>query len=137
MAKTHKILKNEVTEKNIRYGLTFKPTSNVVDDSYLSDNLCLFCNGTEKNYKPGPDIQFICATCLQLFLHADAEDLKRAYKKALDMGYLRKIMAIETFLPREEKHGKRPSKSVKRNFNRERATRSFRDKKRFPQPVEA
>ena len=98
---------------------------------------CLFCDRTEKNYKPGPDFEFVCATCVQLFLLADKEDLKRAYKKAVDLGYPRKSRAIETFLPRKEKHGKRPDKSVKRNFNRERITRSVRNQKRFLKPVEA
>jgi hypothetical protein len=128
---------NEITEKNIRYGLTFRPVSKVVDDSHLPDDRCLFCNGFGKNYKPGPDIEFICGSCVQLFLRADKEDLKRAYKKAIDLGYLRKARAIEIFLPGEEKHGKRPSKSVKRNFNRARVTRSIRNKKRFPQSVQA
>ena len=98
---------------------------------------CLFCDRTEKNYKPGPDVEFICGTCVQLLLHADKEDLKRAYYKAINKEHLRKAKATEIFLPRKEKHGERPDKSVKRNFNRERATRSIRDKKRFPQPVEA
>jgi len=98
---------------------------------------CFFCNGTGKNYRLGPDVEFICGTCVQLFLQADKEDLKRSYAKALNEGYLRKARAIETFLPRKEKHGKRPDKSVKRNFNRERVTRSVRNQKRFSQPVEA
>jgi hypothetical protein len=98
---------------------------------------CLFCNKTEKNYKPGPDVEFICGSCVQLLLRADADDLKKAHKKALDLGYSGKAKAIETFLPRKEQHGKRPSKSVKRNFNRKRTARPTRNKKRFPQSVEA
>jgi len=126
--------KEQLTEKNVRYGFTLKPPSDAPDDSHLPDALCLFCNKPEKSYN---DVGFLCGTCVQLLLHADKEDLKRAYKKALDYGYLRKARAIETFLPRKEKHGKRPDKSVKRDFNRARITRPIRDKKRLPSQIEA
>ena len=86
---------------------------------------CLFCNGTEKNYKPGPDVEFICGTCVQLLLRADKEDLKRAYKKALDLGYSRKARAIETFLT-EEKTIDRKTKKSKRDMERERPLRTVR-----------
>jgi hypothetical protein len=84
---------------------------------------CLFC--TEKNYKPGSDTEFICGTCVQLLLRADPEDLKRAYAKALKLGYLRKSKAIETFLA-EEKTIDRKAKKSERDMERERPMRKTR-----------
>jgi hypothetical protein len=105
--------------------------------SITSYEYCLFCKDPEKNYKPAPGIEFICSRCVLLLADAGQDDLKQAYAKALDKGYLRKASAIESFLRREEKHGKRPRKSIKRNFNRERASRSIRNQKRFSEPIEA
>ena len=82
---------------------------------------CLFCNGTEKNYKPGPDVEFVCGTCVQLFLHADKEDLKRAYAKALEKGCLRKVKAIESFLIPEGNNEQRKPESKKRGRYTDRA----------------
>ena len=99
--------------------------------------VCLFCNEPEKNYKPGPDVDFICGSCVVLLADADQADLKTAYQKALNEGYQRKVSALESFIIPEGKHGKRPDKSVKRNINRARTTRSIRNQKRLSQPVEA
>jgi hypothetical protein len=92
---------------------------------------CLFCNGIEKNYKPGPDVEFICGTCVQLFLQADKDDLKRAYKKALDLGYLRKAKAIETFLTPGGINEQRKPESKKRGrySNRAGIIKSVRNQK--------
>ena len=98
---------------------------------------CLFCNGTEKNYKPNPHMDFTCGTCVQLLLRADQADIKKAYKKALDEGYLRKVSALESFIIPEEKNAKRPTKSIERNLDRERTARPIRNKERLPEPVEA
>ena len=98
---------------------------------------CLFCNLSEPNYKPDPQVEFICGECVILLADADQADLKRAYQKALDKGYHRKVSALESFIIPEEKHAKRPDKSVKRNLNRKRATRFIRNKKRLSQQVEA
>jgi len=100
-------------------------------------NVCLFCNKPEKNYKPGKDIDFICSSCVLILANAEQEDLKKGYQKALNEGYLRKASALESFIIPEEKYGKRSTKSVKRNINRERAARSIRNQKRLSQPVEA
>lgn len=126
----------EITEKNIRYGLTFESKSKVTVEACLLGETCLFCNKPEKSYRPGPDIEFICGTCVQSLLHADQEDLKRAYKKALDKGCLRNASALKTFLMPEDIDGKRPTKkrlkrkgtgkSTGRCFNRKRVTRSIR-----------
>jgi hypothetical protein len=127
---------NEITEKNIKYGLTFRESGAETSSDCLSGEVCLLCNGTEKNYKPGPDVNFICGTCIQLLLRAGQEDLKRAYEKALAKGYPRKASAIETFLKPEDMDGKRPgkkrperkspSKSIGRSSNRKRVTRLIR-----------
>jgi len=98
---------------------------------------CLLCNKPGSNYTPGLDIDFICSGCVILLADTDREDLKRAYHKAKNEGYLSKLSALESFIIPEGKHGKRPDKSVKRNFNRERTSRSIRNQKRLSQPVEA
>ena len=98
---------------------------------------CLFCNETEKNYKPDPHIDFTCGTCVQLLLRADQADIKKAHKKALDQGYLRKVSALESFIIPEDINAKRPTKSIKRDFNRERTAQPIRVKKRLSQPFEA
>ena len=101
------------------------------------EEVCLFCNRPENGYKPGPDIEFICGSCVILLADAGQDDLKRAYQKALDEGYHRKLSALESFIIPEVKHGKRPDKSVERNINRKRATRSIRNQKRLSKSVEA
>ena len=97
---------------------------------------CLFCNLPEPNYKQDPQVDFICGTCVQLLLRADQEDLKKAYVKAIEKGYLNKASAIETFLIPEDMDGKRPGKkrikrksagkSIGRSSNRKRVTRLIR-----------
>ena len=84
--------------------------------------LCLFCNNSDKIYKPEKDADFVCGSCVQLFLSADKGDLKRAYQKAIERGYDRKARALESFIDhtRGETDGKRPE----RNFDRKRITRA-------------
>lgn len=117
---------NEITKKNIRYGLTFESKSKVADDSCLLGETCLFCNKPEKNYNPGSDVEFICGTCVQLLLHADQEDLKWTYKKALNLGYPRKASAIETFLITEETVNVSETRKIKRDLARKRPMRRTR-----------
>jgi len=121
---------NEITEKNIRYGLTFESKAKGTSDCLLSEG-CLFCNRTEKNYKTGPDVDFICGTCVQLLLWADHEDLKKAHAKALALGYLRKVSAIETFLKPEghDEQRKPESKLDRRHFHRRGSLKAIRNKK--------
>ena len=59
---------------------------------------CLFCGDFETNYKPDPGTDFICSTCVQLFLGADQKELKTAYKKAIDKRFTDKARAIESFI---------------------------------------
>ena len=98
---------------------------------------CLFCNEPEKNYQPEPGVEYICGACVCLLAGADQDDLKRAYAKALDKGYLRKASALESFMRKEEQHGKRPDKSINRNFNRTGIARPVRNQKRFLKPAAA
>ena len=66
-------------EKNIRYGLTFRESGAEISSDCLSSEVCLLCNGTEKNYKPGPDVDFInkitsfCKNCRKCAEACDAE----------------------------------------------------------------
>jgi len=86
--------------------------------------VCLFCNEQEKSYKP--EVDFICGGCVILLADADQADLKRAYAKALDLEFLRKARALEFFIIQEEKHGRKPDKSVRRNIDRKRVARTIR-----------
>ena len=90
---------------------------------------CLFCCGQEKTYKPEPQIDFICRTCVQLLLNADQTDLKQAHTKAMDKGYPNKARAIESFLIPEEKiNGQRKpiSKKRGRHINRKGIVRTVK-----------
>jgi hypothetical protein len=93
--------------------------------------LCLLCNGTDKSYKPEPDKDFICGSCVQLLLRADQDDLKQAYAKAIEKGYINKARAIESFLPNGGNYEQRKPKSKKRrrHSNRTRIDRVARSKK--------
>jgi hypothetical protein len=93
---------------------------------------CLFCNDSEKEYNPGPGADFICSQCIQLFLGADQEELKRAYEKAIDKGYTNKARAIESFLIPEGFDGQRKpvTKKRRRLTDRKRIVRTIRDKKK-------
>jgi len=86
--------------------------------------VCSFCNEQEKSYKP--EVDFICGGCVILLADAEQADLKRAYAKALDLEFLRKARALESFLMPEVKDGKRPTKSVRRNIDRKRVARTIR-----------
>ena len=90
----------------------------------MTKALCLFCNGKELNYKPGPNVDFICSRCVQLFLSADQNDLKKAYIKAIEKGYPDRARAIESFLHEDEYYGK--TKKSKRNMERKRPLRKIR-----------
>jgi hypothetical protein len=93
--------------------------------------LCLFCNEPDRSYKPEPDKDFICGSCVQLLLRADQDDLKRAYAKAIDMEYKRKAEALKLFLHDGENYEQRKPKSKKRGRhpNRTRIDRVARSKK--------
>ena len=63
---------------------------------------CLFCGKPEKGYKPSKEVDFICSMCVQLLLAADQNELKRAYEKAVRLGYMGKACAIKTFLVEDD-----------------------------------
>ena len=96
---------------------------------------CLFCNLPEAKYKPDPQVDFICGSCVILLADARQEDLQKAHTLAIEKGYLNKANAIESFLIPEGKHANRPTKSIERNLNRERTARTIRNKKRLSEPV--
>ena len=85
---------------------------------------CLFCSGQGPNYKLGPNVDFICSSCVQQLLSASQEDLKRAYTKAIEKGYQNKAKAIESFLDEERHYGK--TENSKRNMERKRPVRKVR-----------
>jgi hypothetical protein len=98
----------------------------------MTNSHCLFCARPENgSFKPDPDIEFICGICVQSLLNADSEDVKRAYRKALDLGDLRKAKAIETFLTpgRINEQRKPESKKCGRYSNRAGIIKSVRNQK--------
>jgi hypothetical protein len=86
---------------------------------------CLFCNKLEKNYRLNKDIEFVCSECVNLLADADREGLKRAYQKAQNEGFMRKLSAIESFLL-EETINDRKAKNSQRNMVRKRPLRTTR-----------
>ena len=91
---------------------------------------CLFCNGQEPNYKPGPDVDFICSRCVQLLLGVDQDDLKKAHAKAIEKGYPGKAKAIESFLIGETNEQRKPkTKKYRRHSNRKRIDRTLGNQK--------
>ena len=97
----------------------------------MNTGLCLFCNSPEINYKPQANVDFICSRCVQMLLGADQEDLKRAHTKAIDMGYLDKASAIESFLMEDENEQRKPTRYDQRTFDRKGTAGAIRDKKRI------
>jgi hypothetical protein len=92
---------------------------------------CLFCNLPEPNYKPDPQVDLICGSCVILLADASQDDLKKAYQKALDEGYLRKVSALESFIIPEGNNEqiKPKSKLNRRHSHRKRSIKSVRSKK--------
>ncbi len=86
---------------------------------------CLFCNDLEKNYQPEQGKDFICSHCVQMLISADQADLKRAYTKAIEKGFINKARAIESFLIPEEVNVRKTEK-LKRNMGRKRPMRTAR-----------
>jgi len=110
----------EITEGNIRRGLTFRGSEAHVPttDFSLGDG-CLFCGKPEKSYSPDKGVEFICGNCVVLLSAADRDDLRRAHVKAIATGYLNKANAIQSFLEEEEEYYGETKKS-KRNLERAR-----------------
>ena len=86
---------------------------------------CLFCGSQEKNYKPPPNIDFICSRCVQLLLSAEQSELKRALAKAAEMGFENKVLALQSFIVEDETND-RQTKITKRNLERERLMPAIR-----------
>ena len=100
---------------------------------------CLFCDHIEPGHDSG--CNYVCSTCVQLLLNADADDLSRAHNKAIEKGYQRKAKAIELFIEKETPNGQRKPKARKyeRRPDRARTVRPVRNKKKPVRrtPVEA
>ena len=92
---------------------------------------CLFCNHPEPNYKPDSQVDFICGSCVILLADADQADLKNAYQKALNEGYIGKVSALESFIIPEGKDEQRKPESKKRgrHTHRDRIVKSVRNQK--------
>jgi hypothetical protein len=89
----------------------------------MSDT-CLFCGKPEKGCKPSKEVDFICSRCVQLLLAADQGELRRAYDKALSLGYMGKVSALKTFLIAEDDNAE--TEEPERGMVRERAVQSLR-----------
>jgi hypothetical protein len=103
----------------------------------MNDEACLFCNGLEKKYKPGPGKFFICSQCVQLLLSADQADLKIAHRKAIEKGYNNQVRAIESFLIPEEISVRETKKPKRRTIRKSpmRLVRPTYDKLRTQPPA--
>jgi hypothetical protein len=85
---------------------------------------CLFCDQPGKSCKPSKSVDFICSVCVQLLLEFDQTGLKRAYEKALSLGYMGKASAIKTFLIPEDDNAE--TEEPERGVVRERAMQAVR-----------
>jgi len=97
----------------------------------MMSEFCLFCNEPEKNYKPGPHVEYICSGCVQMLLMAEQDDLRRAYKKATELGFHGKANALESFIENGGDDGQRKpeSKKYRRCVDGKRINRVFGNKK--------
>ena len=85
---------------------------------------CLFCN-EEPGYKPGPDVEYICGSCVQLFLAAAPEQVRAAYRKAVEGGYSSKARALEIFF-KEGVEYEQEAGTIRSDMVRERPQRAVR-----------
>ena len=76
-------------------------------------NFCLFCQ--TENRIIADHIDFVCASCITILSRIKAEELKKAYDKALTEGYGDKARALRIFIAKEEKSG-RPANKKGRDF---------------------
>ncbi len=91
----------------------------------MNSRSCLFCNKLKEKFKPESNKYFICYRCVQLFLAADQEDLRKAQAQAIEKGYSNKARAIESFLTPEEINV-RETKQARRSLVRKRPMRTVR-----------
>jgi hypothetical protein len=85
---------------------------------------CLFCDKPESNYDPGPNIDFICGSCVLLLSSTD-QDLKQALIKAEANGLKNKALALKSFII-EDEFNVRKTKKLKRDMARKRPLRTVR-----------
>jgi hypothetical protein len=94
---------------------------------------CLFCNHEEpEGVKPDgtkrkhiPVKSFICSRCTQVLLRASQESIKKAYLKAVELGFTGKAEYLNRMI---EEDGSRDRKTeiTKRNLVRKRPGRKIR-----------
>ena len=121
---------------NIKRGLAL-PAPQKVSAAFFTekkDGCCLFCHGPDRGgkrpYKPEKGIEFICSACVQTLLNADQDYLKRILALAKEHGDKGKARAIESFLiPEGLNEQRKPKPKFRGNINRNRITRSVRNKK--------
>jgi len=90
-------------------------------------DLCMFCNNKEitPGYKSPDKTDYLCSTCVQLFLMAQPIDLICAHKLTTDKGYKSKATALKMFIEKQEEE----DGNFTRDFKRARITRSIKHKK--------
>ena len=87
--------------------------------------LCLFCNGEGPGYRPAPAVEFICSRCVQLLLATTTEQVRAAYKKAIDGGLSNKARALEMFF-KEGVHDEQETGTARSDMVRKRPMRAVR-----------
>ena len=88
--------------------------------------VCLLCDCPDKNYRPAPDVEFVCSQCVIRVVDADEVSIKRAYDTALAKGLNRKARALESLFEEEEIKNDTKAQKSKRNIVRKRTMRLAR-----------
>jgi hypothetical protein len=92
---------------------------------------CLFCENNTRFHVPAAGADFTCGSCVERLLSADADDLRKAHAKAMNLGLCRKATAIESFvkieIDKEEENGAREkTEQAVRGLGREGSMQTFR-----------
>ena len=82
--------------------------------------LCLFCGIRSES-----DVEHICGSCVQVFLAATPDQVRAAYKKAVEGGYTSKAKALEIFF-KEDVQDEQEAGTVRSDMVRERPQRAVR-----------
>lgn len=83
---------------------------------------CLFYDQPEPGYTPREGVDFICSRCVILLAGATQEDLRAAYKKAIEDDLPRKAEAIKSFIGGQHE----PISTFSRVIERKRSNRVSR-----------
>ena len=107
----------------------------------LNQLTCVFCHRQEKFHHKGKIIPYpldegydtlICSICFQKLIMVPEAKVIKAYKLALELGYLEKAAALESFIPPQEvlRHDGKTQK-VGRNHQRTEPLRLVRPRRRL------